>query len=372
LVSLYFHIPFCTRKCPYCHFFVVKEDKENKKLFLHALKKEWLAKKSLVTKPIVSIYFGGGTPSKLSISDWQSIFSWFSDLPLTHDCEITVEANPEDLTKEYLEGLLSCGVNRLSIGVQSLDEELLTSLKRSHDAKKAKEAICLTKEVGFSNVSIDLMYDLPNQTLSSFERTLKELKALPFTHLSLYNLIFEQESLFHRKKKEILPLLPKESDSLAMHKLAVSSLEEMDLQQYEISAFAKNGKISVHNTGYWTARPFLGFGPSAFSYWENSRTKNISNLKKYCSMLDNGDLPQDFTETLSPDDRQKELLAVELRLFKGVDIPGFEKRQGVLCDSLKQSIKNLLNEGLVNLDLDVLKLSSKGRLFYDTVGEMIV
>lgn len=372
MVSLYFHIPFCTRKCPYCHFFVVKDDEKKRIQFLEALKKEWLAKKNLIKEPVISIYFGGGTPSKLSFLEWKEIFSWFSDLQLSKNCEITVEANPEDLTENYLKDLLSLRINRLSIGVQSLDEELLKSLKRSHDAKKAKEVVNLAYKLGFSNISIDLMYDLPNQTLSSFKNTLDALKDLPVTHLSLYNLIFEKGSLFYRKKKETLPLIPNDLESLAMHELAVLKLEEMGLKQYEISAFAKEEKISIHNTGYWTARPFLGFGPSAFSYWDNARSKNVSNLKKYYSLLEKGLLPQDFKEELSLYDRQKELFAVELRLFQGVNLLEFEKRNEPLGESLQNSLENLIKDGFIEKKNNTFFLSSKGKLFYDTVGERLI
>lgn len=372
MLSLYFHIPFCTRKCPYCHFFVLKDDQAKRKEFLTSLKKEWDLKKGLIKDPIASIYFGGGTPSKLTIEELQEIFSWFSDLHLEKNCEITLEANPEDLSKEYIQGLLDLKINRLSIGIQTLDDTLLSSLKRTHDAQMAKKAIILANSLGFDNISIDLMYDLPNQSLSSFSKTLEELNSLPITHLSLYNLIFEKNSLFYKKKKQILPLLPSQDDSLAMIHLAEKTLDKMGLKRYEISAFAKDNKISIHNTGYWTARPFIGYGPSAFSYLEGARIKNIENLSKYSSLLNENKDPIEFEEKLSLEEKQKELFAVELRMFKGILLSEFEQKHGKLFPTLKKSIKELINDKLIEHNEGIYQLSQRGVLFYDTVGQMLI
>lgn len=342
-------------------------------MFLSSLDKEWQLKKGLIDKtPIQSIYFGGGTPSKLSIEELQSIFSLFSSLKLDENCEITIEVNPEDVTKEYLIELKALKINRLSIGVQSFDDSLLQNLKRTHSANQAKEALYLAKKIGFENISIDLMYDLPHQNLSTFKKTLSHLKDLPITHLSLYNLVFEKGSLFYAQQDKVTPHLPKENESLKMLEQAVSSLEEIGLFRYEISAFAKNDLISIHNTGYWTARPFLGFGPSAFSYWDKARIKNVANLKKYTEMLEKGHLPIEFTEKLDPESRQKELFAVELRLFNGVNQGLFEKKEGPFSPSLKKSIEQLLENRLIQNKSNTFFLTERGRLFYDTVGEMLV
>lgn len=372
MISLYFHIPFCTKKCPYCHFFVLKDDLEQRTLFLKSLKKEWDLKRHLVQNPIQSIYFGGGTPSKLRLEELKEIFSWLSSLTLASNCEITLEANPEDITKEYLQGLLDLHINRLSIGIQSLDDTLLSSLKRTHNAQTAKKAVILAHEMGFHNISIDLMYDLPNQSYSSFIKTLQEVKALPITHLSLYNLIFEKNSAFYKKKKQLLPLLPKEDESLRMIEEAVVALEDMGLKRYEISAFAKDNKISIHNTGYWTARPFIGYGPSAFSFWDKTRIKNVANLKTYCSLLNNKKFPIEFEEKLPTIESQKELFAVELRLFDGIELNSFEKKHGKIDLSLKKALEELITDNLVQLKDSRYSLTQRGRLFYDTVGERLI
>lgn len=373
MISLYFHIPFCTRKCPYCHFFVLRDNQDQIRAFIDSLKKEWNLKLSLFKNtPITSIYFGGGTPSKLKKNELNEIFSLFDPLILEKDCEITFELNPEDVTEEYLSHLKSLKINRLSLGVQSFDDAQLGTISRTHDASIAKKAIALAEDVGFTNISIDLMYDLPHQTLKSFEKTLREVKSLPIQHISLYNLIFEQESAFFRKKEKLIPLLPKEEESSKMLELAIEYLQEYGFSRYEISAFAKENNISKHNTGYWQARPFIGFGPSAFSYWNHSRIKNIANLKKYHDLLNLGKEPVEFTETLDPESRQKELFAVELRMFKGVNLPSFEKKEGKLFPSLKKSINELIEEGLLDKKINTYSLSERGKLFYDTVGERII
>lgn len=358
MLSLYIHVPFCTKKCPYCHFFVVPS--AGHEAYLKALEQEWKLIQPLIQdKQIVSLYVGGGTPSLLGPENIAKILSW---IPCSG--EITLEANPDDITLEKMEAFRKAGINRVSIGVQSLDNPLLKTLGRLHTAQKAIEAIQMTAEAGITNITIDLMYELPGQTLSSWQNTLSQLENLPITHLSLYNLTFEPGAVFHKKQKELSPLLPTPEDSLAMLTAACTILPTLGLQRYEISAFAKTGFESQHNTGYWTGRPFLGLGPSAFSYWEGRRFRNFCHLKKWETLLSENTLPRDFDEKLSPLASLHERLAVRLRLLEGAPRSEFPIDSSLLS--------NLVSKKFITLTETHILLTDHGRLFYDSVAEEIV
>ncbi len=359
--SIYVHVPFCAKKCPYCHFFV--QPLQDVELYLDGIKREWdLRKESL--NEVVSIYLGGGTPSLLSVSDIEQILSLFPEGAE----EITIEANPDDVTIEKMQGYLSLGINRLSIGVQSLDDSNLQVIERTHSAKKAKRAVEIAFEAGFDNISIDLMYDLPNQTFSSWKKTIDEAVLLPIAHLSLYNLVFEEGSVYYKKQEELAPYRPPEEESLKMLEYAVQTLEKNGLKRYEISAFTRNERESLHNTGYWTGRPFIGLGPSAFSYIQGSRFRNICHLKKWYNALDQNADPKDFEEKLPFPDNLHELLAIRLRLMEGIHLQEFPN----LPETTLRTLHALTIQGLLEHSHDRFRLSEKGKLFYDLVASEIV
>ncbi len=374
-VSLYIHVPFCTKKCPYCHFFVQPNSQDSQKTFLTSLEKEWDLRSHLLQgKEVVSIYFGGGTPSLLPAEAIEDILAFIAKGParISPSVEITLEANPENVSLDSMRAFAKAGVNRVSVGVQSFDDNLLRILGRTHDSSKAKTALDSIVQAGIENLSIDLMYELPHQTLATWEKSLLEVANLPITHLSLYNLVFEPGTSFHKKSKLLSPTLPSEETSLQMLNLAVTHLESFGLKRYEISAFSKPGYTSLHNTGYWTGRPFLGLGPSAFSYWEGRRFRNIPHLKKYEEALLLGKFPEDFEETLSSDAKQKELLAVELRLLTGVDLALFQQKTGILSPALQDSIQTLLSKNWLHQKDSHLFLSEEGMLFYDSVASELI
>lgn len=359
-VSLYFHIPFCTKKCPYCHFYVVPDKQEFKDKLLKGLRLEW-QRWNLSGKKVVSVYFGGGTPFLFGAGAIEEIVSWTK-------CsgEITLEANPENVTFEAMRAYRDAGINRVSIGVQSLDDGSLEILGRTHHAKKALSAIEDTYKSGIKNISIDLMYDLPHQSLESWQRTLDQIEALPIKHLSLYNLTIEPHTAFHKQKKHLS--LPSSELSLAMLETGVSHFKNIGLKRYEISAFAKEGYHSIHNTGYWEGRPFLGFGPSAFSYWEGKRFRNICNLNKYYEFLDEGKSPVDFEEELPYPKNFTELFAVELRMLKGVDLHKFAH----MPEDFFKTLESLKQKKLITIHDSKVCLTSHGLLFYDSVASEIL
>lgn len=373
-LSLYFHIPFCTHKCGYCHFYVLPDTNILKKLFLESLEKEWLLRAPLLrNKQILTIYFGGGTPSLLGPEAIHSILNWIQrDVGYGAETEITLEANPENISLPLMKEYAQTGVNRISIGIQTLSDTLLKKLERQHHAQKALDAVLYTFEAGLHNITVDLMYDLPHQTISIWEETLAKVCELPIKHLSLYNLTIEPQTTFFKYRHEIQKALPDAESSLYMYERAQAVLADHHFKQYEISAFAHSGFHSRHNTGYWTARPFLGLGPSAFSYWEGKRFRNIAHLKRYAELLNDAILPIDFEEKLDPLSHRRELLTIGLRMNEGVDLKAFERNHGMLDLETLQSLEKLKKEGFIVHEPPSLRLSKQGILFYDSVAVELI
>jgi oxygen-independent coproporphyrinogen III oxidase len=374
-VSLYFHIPFCTKKCHYCHFFVLPDKPEYHLQLIDALKLEiaqWAS--ALDRKQLASIYFGGGTPSLLQASEIHDLLNEVNRyIPFDPaKIEITLEANPETITPAKMKEFAKAGINRISIGLQTLDNPLLISLGRTHNAQTSIDAVKITSDAGIANISIDLMYDIPGQTLLSWEQTIEQAGSLPITHLSLYNLTIEPNTVFFKYRESLKNITPDPQCSAQMYEMAVSSLKERGLDQYEISAFARNGLRSQHNIGYWTGRPFLGFGPSAFSYWENKRFRSIAHFNRYLEALHKGVSPIDFSEELSPENSRKELLAIGLRLKEGVDCKVFEARHGPLDAQTRKTLESLVKQNLLEHEETFYRLTDHGRLFYDTVAIEII
>jgi oxygen-independent coproporphyrinogen III oxidase len=359
VISLYFHIPFCTKKCPYCHFYVIPDQVRFHEILREGLLLEWERQKPLIEgKSIVSVYFGGGTPTLFGAKAIGEVIARCGELK---DAEITVEANPEESTRELFSALKGAGVNRISLGVQSLDDRSLQTLERTHSAAKASEAIFAARDAGIENISIDLMYDLPGQTESSWAYTLDALKELPIQHLSLYNLTVEPHTAFHKRKV----VQPKPEESLRFLHRALETLEELGFDRYEISAFAKPGFESRHNLGYWTFRPFLGLGPSAFSYWEGERFQNAPNLQRYFKALKNQESPVSFREKLPYPQNLKEQIAVQLRLKDGLILPE-------VPEETASSIQSLIDQGLLENKGPRILLTERGKLFYDSVASEII
>lgn len=374
-ISLYFHIPFCSKKCDYCHFYVLPDREALKQQLLDGLRLEWNSRLPLLAgKSVATVYFGGGTPALFGPERIAEILKWIQKSlpPASEEIEITLEANPENITLPLMSAYAAAGINRVSIGLQSLDDRLLALLGRTHHAQRAIEAVWETKNAGIRNISVDLMYDLPNQTLASWKQTLTQVGALPIQHLSLYNLTIEPHTVFFKKRETLMRLLPNEEISLQMLQSAIEMLEGYGLKQYEISAFARDGAFSRHNVGYWTARPFLGFGPSAFSYWDGKRFQNIPNQSRYCQLLLADKDPVHFEETLSLRAQRRELLAIQLRLIQGVDLGRFQQEHGAIDQEAFRTLTKLVDSGLLLKEHDRYSLTKRGALFYDTIAEELV
>jgi len=266
--------------------------------------------------------------------------------------------------------LKQVGFNRFSIGVQTLDDTLLKKIGRNHNSEQIKKALYCLHDCSIDNVSIDLMYDLPDQTLAVFQDTLMQVEALPISHLSLYNLTIEPNTVFFRKQKTLH--LPSSETSYQMLEYSIEKLESMGLMRYEISAFAKNGKVSKHNLGYWTSRDFLGFGPSAYSYFDKKRYRNIANFPKYASQVFANERPVDFEEKLPYTKQVKEALAIGLRVLQGVNLPSFANFWKISSEDVFSYTQSLIEQQFLKYETPFLFLTEKGKLFYDTVASEIV
>ena len=356
-LSLYFHIPFCTTKCPYCHFYVVPNRKMYHDLLFKAFVDHFaLLKSEMRGRPTASIYFGGGTPSLFTRFE-----ELFQSIDLDTSQEITLEVNPEEASLDLFSKLRSLGINRLSIGVQSLEDSSLQILGRNHSSKKAIEAIVDAEKAGFKNISIDLMYDVPSQTKESWISTLHQIQDLPIQHISLYNLTVEPHTVFYKKQVK----LPDSEDSLFFLMKALETFEQLGFRRYELSAFAKKGYESVHNLGYWTAREFLGLGPSAFSYFQKRRFQNVCNIHRYARSLKEGKLPTSFEEKLSFPSDIKELFAIHLRVQEGVCLDQFPYPD-------REILNRLIDQNLLKQTNRKIQLTDQGMLFYDTVASEII
>jgi len=332
-----------------------------------------MRKDALRDKRIVSIYFGGGTPTKLAPSAIGTLIDEVAKgAVLDPHCEITLEANPEDVTYEKMLGYKKAGVNRVSLGIQSLVDSELITLGRQHSAKQALHAIQECHLAGFENISIDLMFELPLQTGDSWQKSLSRLKDLPITHLSLYNLTFEPHTVFFKKRAQLEASLAPDEERLNMLQDAVIHLEEIGLKRYEISAFAHPGRHSRHNTGYWLGRPFFGLGPSAFSYWDKKRFSNKAHFNRYVEALESNAFPVDFEECLPYPRNLQELLAVQLRLVQGVDLNIFQSTHGPLPQETLKVLEDLHARNLLERTQQRWQLSEQGMLFYDSVASELI
>ena len=365
-LGLYIHVPFCIKKCPYCHFYSTKHTDEKEKAYLNAIISHIAIYKNFLEKSqIISVYFGGGTPSLLKVETIEKILS---KLPIKKDIEITLEINPEDIGYDKIKSYKALGINRISIGVQSFDDKILSVLQRRHSSQKAIDVIFDCHNADIQNISIDLMYDIMHQDLSSWKANFEKIKDLPITHLSLYNLIFEKNTPFYRKIEKLNAFLPDEKTSLAFLNYALKFLKNLDFKRYEISAFAKKGFNSIHNSIYWEGKHFLGFGPSAFSYLDGKRFKNFSSLEKYVLEIQKGNFIE-FEEKLSYPSNINELLVINLRLIKGVNIKSFEKKFGKIPLKNLEILKNSI---FVKFTKNKISLNKKGLLFYDYLAQEII
>lgn len=325
--GLYFHIPFCVKKCLYCDFtsFSCIEEQDR---YTKALSEEIILKKQLLKQQEWStIFFGGGTPSLLSVENLERIIRELSThINLDNVTEFTVEANPKTLSMNKLKAYARLGVNRMSVGVQSFNEEELMAIGRIHSSHDAIATIKIAQNAGFSNISLDLIYGLPHQTKESLSQNIKIAASLGVTHISLYGLQVEENTPLAKLVEQKKVIIPLEEELADMYLESVSLLKELGYKQYEVSNFAKNEHFCLHNLIYWNYEDYLGFGLSSHSKLENLRYANTDSLADYVSKLTAKQIPIDFEESLEIDVMQFEKNMLALRTKKGVPLTEIKDR----------------------------------------------
>ncbi len=319
MAGIYLHIPFCKQICHYCDFYKVGSGKQ-KAEFIGALLKEFKLRKDTLTDKVETIYFGGGTPSVLSKEELKAIFTeLYNNYDISPEAEITIEVNPDDVSEKYYTELLESGFNRLSIGIQSFNDDILKFLNRRHNAKSAYNSIEYAKSAGFSNISADLIYGIPSQSILDFVSDLSDIIHYRIPHLSAYHLGIEEGTYFGRLKKENRFHEIDEGLSELFFDTLTDWAEENFFDHYELSNFAFNEKYSLHNKNYWFHIPYLSFGPSAHSFINNKRYHNVANLQKYINGINEG---KDFVtvEQLTDINLFNEYVMLRLRTMWGIDL----------------------------------------------------
>ena len=361
MAGLYIHIPFCKQRCTYCDFHTIIAPKQMPDLVESLMREMHLRKDYLKNERIETIYFGGGTPSLLTPTMFQQIFSTIYELfSVDENAEITFEANPDDINPDYLKDSSALPFNRISMGIQSFDDVDLKAVNRRHTASQAIEAVKNAQHAGYNNISIDLIYGLPNQTLTSWQKQIEQALSLNVQHISVYGLTFEKGTKLWRQR-ENAELEAIDDDTMNdMYDLLLKTMDENGFEAYEISNFAKPGFRSRHNSAYWKLNPYLGIGPSAHSYDGDSRQWNVSSNTKYIRAIrDNKEYFE--REILTTNENYNDYVMISLRTREGADLDFIENTYGVsyLNNCLQSADKYILNEMLI-VDGNYLKFSKKG------------
>lgn len=370
-ISLYIHVPFCAKKCNYCDFYSVEYNEETADRFVAALYREWeLVSSSLGLKnvEIKTIFFGGGTPSILSVKIWDALRkSLVHHLELAPEIEWTIECNPDSFTEEKAELWHKMGVTRLTLGVQSLNDLELRSLGRIYTAQQAIRAMESPILPKFNSIGIDLMYGLPLQTLESFDATLATALSMPVvSHLSAYELTVCKDSPFGRAKDLALP---DEEVIVAMARLLFRKCRESGFTRYEISNFARTGHRCLHNEAYWSHAPYVGLGPGAHSYLHNRRWANTANVSDYIAKLAKNELSIDFEEAIEPAQLASEMILLRLRTSDGLDEDTYVETIGEIFYSSHRRLvlDKALENGWIVHSKPTWALTENGMLLSDAI-----
>jgi oxygen-independent coproporphyrinogen III oxidase len=373
--GLYIHFPFCTQKCNYCDFYSVKITPTTVEYYIEALIQEigFYSNHPLFSQTkFASIFLGGGTPSLLSSNQLNRIINkLYQTFNFASDIEFTIEANPESLSTNKLKEYFSSGVNRLSIGVQSFSDVDLKRLGRSHNSQQAEDAILWAQDVGFLNISIDLIFAIPGLSQVQWEANLRRAINLNPHHISIYGLTIAPGTILEKRIKNGFEIRQGEETERQMYLSTIVFLTEYDYQQYEISNFAKPGFKCLHNETYWDFSHYLSFGPSAHSYWENRRQWNVNSVNKYFESIKKGKKPIAEFENLTPEQKQLEFIFLSLRRTSGIDIYKFNGYfQISFLKRFKDSINKLENysgDKLFTFKKNRFKLTSEGFVLYNEI-----
>jgi oxygen-independent coproporphyrinogen III oxidase len=358
---IYVHIPFCARICPYCAFYKTLMDRSQTQRFCQAILRE--LEQHVASRTILpsTIYFGGGTPTALATSQLESLLRGFRErLDLSQVKEWTIEANPGSVSARKADMLQRFSVNRISLGVQSWDEQLLKILGREHNAQQAEKSFFILRDAGFSNINIDLMFGLPGQTREQWRATLEKTIALQPEHISAYCLTYEEDTEFflRHSRGELRSNADIEADFFEM---TMSILEDAGYEHYEISNYARPGFSSVHNPAYWAGEDYLGIGPSAFSTRRLQRWQNIPDYREYAARISQDQSPIGSTENLTSTMKRAERIALSLRTRDGIS--------SHLLNNWPNEIREFIARGLLRRSNGNFVLTRAGKLLADSVAE---
>ena len=370
MLGLYIHIPFCVRKCKYCDFNSFKLNIDEKKKYLSALSKEMeLYKEKIGQKEIDSIFVGGGTPSILNEEEIKILFDNINlNFKIKEDAEITMECNPGTLTLNKLKTMKKCGVNRLSIGLQAVQNHHLKYIGRIHTFEEFEKNYHEAKKVGFDNINIDLMYALPNQTKEDWMESLEKVVNLNPTHISAYSLILEENTeLFDMYERKEFKLLDEDTD-IEMYEYTINYLKSHGYNQYEISNYAKKGFECKHNILYWKCENYVGIGTSASGFLDEIRYNNLFEIDKYEELILNGKKPIEWEEKLSIKDKIEESIFLGLRMNEGIKFKDFKNKYDFnFLEEYKNEIEKLTKLQLIDINETGMKLTQKGKEISNSV-----
>ena len=372
MAGIYIHIPFCKTRCIYCGFYSTT-DAGLRSRYVDALLQELALRTDYLDEPVETIYLGGGTPSQLDTEDLQRLLNGVgkSDILKRFESsrvhEITIECNPDDVTLEYAHELKALGVNRVSMGVQTFSDERLRFLRRRHTAQQARQAVATLRQAGIENISIDLMFGFPDETLSEWHSDIDEALSLDVEHISAYSLMYEEGTPLHAMLERGNIREISDEQSSTMYYTLIDRLTSAGYEHYEISNFARPGRRSRHNSSYWTATPYLGLGAGAHSYDRQSRQWNVSNLRTYINKVEHGVVPFE-RETLDETTKYNDMITTALRTREGLLIDD----AGPLRDYLLHEARPLIERGLLNESAGRLRLTRRALFVSDDVMSELI
>ena len=367
MAGIYIHIPYCNQACHYCNFHFSTSLKSVGDM-VHAIGKELSLRKEYLTGEVNTIYFGGGTPSLLSVEQIGFLLSIISSIyDINPRAEITLEANPEDISTTKAQALFEIGINRISLGVQSFEDKVLEKLNRAHSKEDAINAIQALQNVGFENLTIDLIYGIPGQNFKTWEANLAKAIALKVPHLSCYALTIEEKTAFGHWQKSGKLITVEDTIYEKEYNIMTKSLAEAGYEHYEVSNFAKPGFESKHNAAYWQQEPYLGLGPGAHSYNGTSRQYNVSNNATYIKAITNDELPYEI-ELLSEKQIYNEYILTGIRTKRGVDLRRVKKDFNIdLLNKHEIFIERCIEDQLLIIDNNHIILMDKALILADSI-----
>ena len=370
MTGLYIHIPFCKSRCIYCAFYSTTAE-QMKQAYVDAVCREMELRKAVyekegkdVGKTLATVYLGGGTPSQLSPTQLQQLFDTIArHYDVSDDAEITIECNPDDVTEAFAELLRSLPVNRVSMGAQTFDDDRLQFIHRRHTSEQVTTAIQRLRKKGIHNISIDLMYGFPDETLEEWEYDIQQALALNVEHISAYALTYEEGTPLYRLLEEGKVKEIDEERSLAMYDRLIDRLQEAGYEHYEISNFARKGWRSRHNSSYWQLVPYIGIGAAAHSYDGRRRQWNIADINSYINHIQQGIVPAE-EELLDKDSRYNDHVMLALRTCEGLDLSTLDSDERSYCE---ETAKKFVLDGLLVKTDNHLRLSRKGLFVSDMI-----